>query len=75
MMDQNFTCRSHDAEMMDGDAIGFEDFQKCLRDIEIVNLCTLAYRPTLHWLRKTLRGELPKPEFRKNNCVTSICTI
>src|ERR1035437_1695052 len=43
-------------EMMDGDAIGFEDFRKCLRDLEIVNICTLAYRPTLHWLKKALRG-------------------
>src|ERR1019366_1414571 len=57
MMNQNFSCRSQQAEMMDGDAIGFEDFQKCLRDLEIVNVCTLAYRPTLHWLKKALRGD------------------
>jgi hypothetical protein len=54
MMEQDFSCRSHQLEMMDGDAIGFEDFQNCLRGLEIVNVCTLAYRPTLHWLKKTL---------------------
>jgi len=56
MMEQDFSCRSHQLEMMDGDAIGFEDFQNCLRGLEIVNVCTLAYRPTLHWLKRTLSG-------------------
>jgi SAM-dependent methyltransferase len=57
MMEQNFSCRSHQLEMMDRDAIGFEDFCKCLRDLEMVNVCTLAYRPTLHWLKRALRGD------------------
>jgi hypothetical protein len=57
MMAQNFSCRSHQPEMMDRDAIGFEDFRKCLRDLEMVNVCTLAYRPTLHWLKRALRGD------------------
>jgi hypothetical protein len=56
MMDQDFSCRSHQPEMMDGDAIGFEEFQNCLRGLEIVNVCTLAYRPMLWWLKKMLRG-------------------
>jgi len=55
-MDQDSSCRSHQPEMMDGDAIGFEEFQNCLRGLEIVNVCTLAYRPTLRWLTKMLRG-------------------
>jgi SAM-dependent methyltransferase len=57
MMEQDFSCRSHQLEMMDGDATGFEDFRKCLHDLEIVNVCTLAYRPTLHWLKKALRDD------------------
>jgi SAM-dependent methyltransferase len=62
IMEQDFSCRSHQLEMMDGDATGFEDFRKCLRDLEIVNVCTLAYRPTLHWLKKTLSGDKsPQP--------------
>jgi len=56
-MEQDFGCRSHQLEMMDGDATGFEDFRKCLHDLKIVNVCTLAYRPTLHWLKKALRGD------------------
>jgi hypothetical protein len=57
MMEQDFSCRSHQLEMMDGDAKGYEDFRRCLHDLEIVNVCTLAYRPTLHWLKKALRGD------------------
>jgi SAM-dependent methyltransferase len=53
---QDFSRRSQQLEMMDGDAVGFEDFRKCLRDIEIVNICTLNDRPTLRWLKKALRG-------------------
>jgi SAM-dependent methyltransferase len=56
MMAQNFSCRSYQPEMMDADDIGFEDFQNCLSGLEIVNICALAYRPTLHWLRKALNG-------------------
>jgi SAM-dependent methyltransferase len=57
MMEQDFSCRGHQLEMMDGDATGFEAFRKCLYDLEIVNVCTLAYRPTLHWLKKALSGD------------------
>jgi len=54
-MGQNFSCRSYQPEMMDADDVGFEDFQNCLRDLEIVNIWALAYRPTLHWLGKALK--------------------
>jgi SAM-dependent methyltransferase len=53
----DFSRRSHQLEMMDGDAIAFEAFRNCLRDLEIVNFCTLAYRPTLYWLKKSLRAD------------------
>jgi hypothetical protein len=56
VMGQNFSCRSYQPEMMDADDVGFEDFQNCLRGLEIVNICALAYRPTLNWLRKALKG-------------------
>jgi SAM-dependent methyltransferase len=56
MMVPNFSCRSYQPEMMDAADVGFEDFQNCLRGLEIVNICALAYRPTLHWLRKALNG-------------------
>jgi len=57
MMEQDFSCRSHQLEMMDGDATGYEDFRNCLHDLEIVNICTLAYRPTLDWLKRALRRD------------------
>jgi SAM-dependent methyltransferase len=57
MMERDFSCRSRQLEMMDGDAVGFDAFRKCLRDLEIVNVCTLAYRPTLYWLKKCLRSD------------------
>lgn len=40
IMEQDFSCRSHQLEMIDGDAISFEDFRECLHDLEIVNVCT-----------------------------------
>jgi 2-polyprenyl-3-methyl-5-hydroxy-6-metoxy-1,4-benzoquinol methylase len=57
MMRQDFSRRSHQLEMMDADAIGFEDFRQCLRDLELVNVGTLAYRPTLRWLKAALRDD------------------
>jgi SAM-dependent methyltransferase len=57
MIEQDFSCRSNQLEMMDGDAISFEDFRNCLQDLEIVNVCTLAYRPTIHWLKKALSDD------------------
>ena len=55
----NFNRRSHQAEMMDAENISFEDFQNCLHGLEIVNSCTLAYRPTLNWLTETLKSIAP----------------
>jgi 2-polyprenyl-3-methyl-5-hydroxy-6-metoxy-1,4-benzoquinol methylase len=57
MMARDFSCRSRQPEMMDGDAVGFEDFQNCLHDLELVNVCTLAYRPTLNWLKKAMSAD------------------
>jgi 2-polyprenyl-3-methyl-5-hydroxy-6-metoxy-1,4-benzoquinol methylase len=42
---------------MDDEAIGYEAFRDCLRDLELVNLFTLGYRPTLHWLKHALSSE------------------
>ena len=42
--------RSFDPELMDTEQVSFEEFQHCLRDLRRINLCTLAYRPTLTWL-------------------------
>lgn len=34
MMEQNFSHRSHQLEMMDGDTIGFGNFRNCPQDLE-----------------------------------------
>ena len=41
---------------MDGGGIGFEEFHDCLQTLARINVLTLAYRPTLRWLRQ-FRGE------------------
>src|SRR4051812_16107727 len=52
----DFTRRSEEAEWMDTESISLEEFDDCLRDLRIINRCTLAYRPTLRWLDSMLRG-------------------
>ncbi len=43
--------RSTQAERMDDATLTRPAFEACLRSLERVNIATLAYRPTLHWLR------------------------
>ncbi|HEX2141983.1 MAG TPA: methyltransferase domain-containing protein [Candidatus Limnocylindria bacterium] len=40
---------------MDTETVSFEEFQECLRHLELINRCTLAYRPTLAWLDRLAR--------------------
>ncbi|UEM21411.1 methyltransferase domain-containing protein [Skermanella mucosa] len=47
--------RSTRPELMDTEEVGFEEFQHCLRDLRRINLCTLAYRPTLSWLDRVVK--------------------
>jgi SAM-dependent methyltransferase len=51
--------RSYEPELMDEGGISFAEFHECLRSLEIINILTLAYRPTLRRLREvmTLRDE------------------
>jgi len=46
--------RSFDPELMDTEQVSFEEFHHCLRDLRRINLCTLAYRPTLTWLGRVV---------------------
>src|SRR5690554_4924957 len=52
----DFRCRSTDSELMDDGAASFEEFHDCLRELEIINQLTLAYRPTLAWLKPWLHS-------------------
>src|SRR5215471_6510176 len=39
---------------MDTDPVSFKEFDDYLRDLERINVLTLAYRPTLLWLKRAL---------------------
>ena len=36
---------------MDMPGISFEEFHQCMQELEMINHLTLAYRPTLSWMR------------------------
>lgn len=44
---------------MDQGAIHFDEFHECLRHLETINHLTLAYRPTLGWLKRWLKTDEP----------------
>lgn len=50
----DFTERSTRTELMDTEAVGFEEFRACLVDLARVNRLTLAYRPTLAFFDRLL---------------------
>jgi hypothetical protein len=47
-----FAARATAPEWMDTDPVGFDEFARCLRDLERLNDWSLAGRPTLSWLRR-----------------------
>ena len=47
MLLPDFRHRSTQDELMDTEAVPFEEFRDCLVDLARVNELTLAYRPTL----------------------------
>jgi hypothetical protein len=51
---QDFSHRSPQRELMDEENISFDEFHECLRELEKINTLTLAYRPTLGWIRKIM---------------------
>lgn len=51
----DFSQRSNETELMDEENISFEEFHDCLVGLERINHLTLAYRPTLQWLRPWLK--------------------
>jgi 2-polyprenyl-3-methyl-5-hydroxy-6-metoxy-1,4-benzoquinol methylase len=56
----NFAQRSMQPELMDSETVDFVEFHQCLRQLTIVNVLTLAYRPTLRWLGRTVRYTMPR---------------
>lgn len=45
----DFNQRSTEPELMDNEPVSFAEFDACLRQLRIINIFTLAYRPTLRW--------------------------
>ena len=56
MTRQDFSRRSTATELMDTDPVSFKEFDDYLRDLERINVLTLAYRPTLLWLKRAFSG-------------------
>ncbi len=55
----DFGRRSSEAELMDEADLSFAEFHHCLQSLKTINQLTLAYRPTLRWLRPWLEGSAP----------------
>jgi 2-polyprenyl-3-methyl-5-hydroxy-6-metoxy-1,4-benzoquinol methylase len=55
----DFTRRSTQSELMDTEIVDFTEFHQCLQQLEIVNVLSLAYRPTLRWLARMLKIARP----------------
>jgi SAM-dependent methyltransferase len=53
-MKYKLSQRSTQPELMDTEPLSFAAFHAYLHDLAIINSCTLAYRPTLQWLRRVL---------------------
>ena len=62
MFQIDFSQRSAEKELMDTESVSFTEFNDCLRNLEWINVCSLAYRPTLQWLRK-ISHRIPEKEF------------
>lgn len=53
---RDFSRRSQEAELMDVEPVGADDFRACLADLATVNTLTRARPPTLAWLARATRG-------------------
>jgi SAM-dependent methyltransferase len=59
MAEVDLRARSAQSELMDTEPVAFADFHECLQELEVINICTLAYRPTLRWLKEMLKRTKP----------------
>ncbi len=62
----DFSRRAQLSERMD-EACSYEQFRSCLRDLARVNRMTLAYRPTLSWLRRLVAQGRSRGEFDRSS--------
>jgi 2-polyprenyl-3-methyl-5-hydroxy-6-metoxy-1,4-benzoquinol methylase len=59
-MKLDLSRRSTQLELMDTEPLSFAAFHAYLRDLARINVYTLAYRPTLQWLRRALVAGKPQ---------------
>ncbi len=55
MPEGGLRTRSREAERMDTDCTGYEDYARCLADLTKVNVVTMTHRPVLSWLAEETR--------------------
>lgn len=60
MMRQDFSQRSTQPELMDTTNTTYAEFHDSLCSLATINVLTMAYRPTLRWLRHALKGIKPQ---------------
>jgi 2-polyprenyl-3-methyl-5-hydroxy-6-metoxy-1,4-benzoquinol methylase len=48
----DFSKRSTQAELMDTEEAGYDDYAQCLHHLALINTYTLAYNPTLKWIKE-----------------------
>lgn len=41
-------------ELMDTEKVSEEDFARCLQDLELINIASMGYRPTLNWMERAI---------------------
>jgi len=58
-MPRDFSKRSTERELMDGDSIGLDEFRGCLEDLASVNTLTLTRAPALAFLNRVTRDLRP----------------
>jgi SAM-dependent methyltransferase len=59
-MKHDFSQRSTQTELMDTEPLSAVAFHAYLCNLTFINVCTLAYRPTLQWLRRALIAGKPQ---------------
>jgi len=52
----DFSQRSTEPELMDSQCADYQEYARCLADLEQVNKLTLTHRPVLAWLAEQTRG-------------------
>jgi SAM-dependent methyltransferase len=56
---RSFAERSSETELMDTEAVDFEEFRACLKNLALVNTLTLTHHPLMAWLGRATRQFKP----------------